>query len=155
MASSGVHEPRRRARRRALQALYQWSLNPCTAYQLLVQFRKAQDFSNVDVKRFEALVRGVITSSPELKAELSEFIDREFSTLDVVEQVTLQIGAWELHNQPELPVQVILNEAVELARRFGAEQGHGFVNAVLDRAARKWRPGEFPDAQDPLLADGQ
>jgi N utilization substance protein B len=139
MAAARAHEPRSRARRRALQALYQWRLNPRPADEILAQFHAAQDFTGVDGQWFETLVRGVIDSSVSLDERLAEFLDRAPEHLDVVEHVTLHIGAWELLHHPELPHQVILDEAVDLARRFGAEQGHGYVNAVLDRAAQAWR----------------
>lgn len=142
MAAMHSQEPRRRARRRALQALYQWRLNPRPAEEILAQFHEVQDFSGVDVQWFESLVRGVIESAEGLDEQLEEFLDRKAGHLDAIEHVILHIGAWELLNQPELPAPVILDETVDLARRFGAEQGHGFVNAVLDKAARAWRAGQ-------------
>jgi N utilization substance protein B len=148
------HEPRRRARRRALQALYQWHLNPCPVPDLLSQFRAAQDFSNVDEEWFQALVTGVTSMADELAQELAQFGDREFATLDVVEKVILEMGAWELQQAQALPVPVVINEAVDLARRFGAEQAHGYINAVLDRAARAWRSGEVGTDQPPAEKDG-
>jgi N utilization substance protein B len=120
---------------------------------VLQQFREAQDFSNVDDAWFECLVRGVSEISDELVGELSPFMDRAFDSLDTIEQVILKMAAWELRNAPELPTPIILNEAVDLARRFGAEQGHSFVNAVLDRAARQWRPAEVGGAAVPASDD--
>jgi len=133
-----------------LQALYQWQINPCPLRELLAQFRRAQDFSQVDDDWFEALVVGVGDASAELEQELGPFMDRPFESLDVIEQVILKMAAWELRNATALPVPVILDEAIDLARRFGAEQGHTFVNAVLDRAARTWRleQGEAPNSAD-------
>jgi N utilization substance protein B len=142
MAASHSQEPRRRARRRALQALYQWRLNPRPAAEILAQFHAVQDFTGVDVQWFESLVRGAIESAEMLDERLGEFLDRQARHLDVIEHVILHLGAWELLNHPELPAPVILDEAVDLARRFGAEQGHGFVNAVLDKAARAWREAD-------------
>jgi N utilization substance protein B len=126
--------------------LYQWRINPGSADDIIGQFRRAQDFGNVDVEWFDALVRGVIASSGELETGLAGFLDREFKSLDLIEQTILQMGAWELLNQPDLPHPVILNEAVDLARRFGAEEGHSFINAVLDRAAKQWRLGQAAEA---------
>jgi N utilization substance protein B len=80
-------------------------------------------------------------------------MDRAFASLDTIEQVILKMGAWELCHAPDLPAPIILNEAVDLARRFGAEQGHSFVNAVLDRAAREWRPRETSEAPAPAGHD--
>ena len=132
-----------------MQALYQWHMNPCAVHELLAQFRQAQDFSNVDDAWFEVLVRGVSDWSDDLAGELACFVDRSFASLDTIEQVILKMAAWELRHAPDLPAPIILNEAVDLARRFGAEQGHSFVNAVLDRAARQWRPGENTGKSEP------
>ncbi|NIP18469.1 MAG: transcription antitermination factor NusB [Xanthomonadales bacterium] len=140
MSGGHRYEPSSRARRRALQALYAWHLNAQDADAIIAQFFDEQDFGNVDVHLFEALVRGVVSDHEKLDDRLSEFLDRPGGQLDVMERVVLHMGAWELINRPETPFQVILDEAVELARRFGSEQGHGFVNGVLDRAAKSWRP---------------
>ena len=151
--SASSKEPRRRARRRALQALYQWQVNPVAVPELLAQFRQTQDFGNVDDAWFEALVRGVSETSDQLATDLAPFMGRDFASLDLIEQIILKMSAWELRYAPDLPVPVILNEAVDLARRFGAEQGHSFVNAVLDRAARQWRPGEGRDRVTTAVED--
>jgi len=143
MSSGTSHEPRSRARRRALQALYQWQINPCPAFELLRQFRAAQDFSRVDEDWFEALVRGVIGAAEALDARLAPFLDRPAAQLDPIERAILRMGAWELIEHPEVHGRIVINEAVDMAHRFGAEQGHGYVNAVLDRAAREWRPEQF------------
>lgn len=147
MSHKGHYEPRRRARRRALQALYQWEITSQDANEILAQFREAQDLSCVDEEHFEALVRGVIAGQPELDEQLARFLDRPVSQLDLMERVVLRMGSWELLHCPELPYRVVLDECVDLAHRFGSEQGHSYVNAVLDRAARDWRPTEIvPEA---------
>lgn len=107
------------------------------------QFRSTQDFGNVDFEWFEALVNGVIDSAERLDAEIDTFLDRTGAGVDVIERIILQMGAWELLHRSKIPHQVIVNEAVDLARRFGAEHGYEFVNAVLDRAARSWRADEY------------
>ena len=73
---------------------------------------------------------------------LQPFMDRPMEQVDLMERVVLGIGAWELLNCPELPFRVVLDESVDLARRFGSEQGYSYVNAVLDKAARVWRADE-------------
>jgi transcription antitermination protein NusB len=143
--SPGRHEPQKRARRRALQALYQWHLTGHEAGEIVAQFKNEQDFTSVDVALFEALVFGIAERQAELEAELQPYCDRPWALLDVIEKVVLSIGAFELRGFAETPAPVIIDEAVDLARRFGAEQGHAFVNGVLDRAARAWRNG--PTAQ--------
>lgn len=135
--------PRKRARRRALQAIYQWQITHQDANEILRQFREMQDLSQVDEEYFERLLRCVINQNERLNDALEPFLDRPLDQLDVMERVVLMIGAWELLDCPELPYRVVLDESVDLARRFGSEQGHSYVNAVLDQAARKWRAVEI------------
>jgi len=142
MTARGRFESRRRARRRALQALYQWQLTGQEADEILAQFRAAQDMTGVDDAYFETLLRGVVSEHESLDAELQPFLDRPLKHVDLMERVVLSIGAFELLNCPELPVPVVLDECIDLAQRFGSEQGHSFVNAVLDRAARHWRAAD-------------
>lgn len=135
-------EPRRRARRRALQALYQWQLNDDSAASIIGQFLEEQNFDEVDIEYFEQLVREVIGQGEALDARLRPHIERSEASLDQMERAILRIGATELLNHPEIPYRVVIDEAVELAHRFGAEQGHSFVNGVLDRLAREARAVE-------------
>lgn len=142
MKSTDQHAPRSRARRRALQAVYQWQMTGQDATDILTQFRDAQDFSQVDEEFFEQLLRGVASGADELDAILQPYLDRPMAEVDVMERVVLRLGAWELLHCPEVPYRVVLDEAVDLAHRFGSEQGHSYVNAVLDKAARQLRAVE-------------
>lgn len=132
-----------------MQAIYQWQITGQDASDILRQFREAQDMSGVDETHFESLLEGISSSQEELDDELQPFLDRPVSQLDQMERVVLRIGAWELLHCPDLPFRVVLDECVDLAHRFGSEQGHAYVNAVLDKAARKWRPVEAPGDTDP------
>jgi N utilization substance protein B len=132
-------ERRKRSRRRALQAIYQWQITGQPAAEILVQFQNAQDLSEVDEEHFESLLRGVTADESDLNEALQSFLDRPMDEVDLMERVVLLIGAWELRNCPETPFRVVLDESVDLARRFGSEQGHSYVNAVLDKAAKAWR----------------
>jgi N utilization substance protein B len=138
MVESSQWEPSRRARRRALQALYQWQLTGHSAHQIKTQFFETQDFSNVDEELFTRLLGGVIRDHEALAADLQPLLDRPMKDVDVMERIILLMGAWQLRNAPELPFQVVLSESVELAQHFGSAQSHAYVNAVLDRAARSW-----------------
>lgn len=142
MSRKGHYEPRRRARRRALQAIYQWQMTGQEATEILRQFLEIQDMSGVDVEHFEKILLGVAQNSASLDEELQFFLDRSVEQLDVMERVVLRIGAFELLYCPELPFRVVLDECVDLAHRFGSEQGHAYVNAVLDKAVKKWRADE-------------
>ena len=132
-------EFRRRARRRALQALYQWRLTGLDVGEIIAQFRQEQDFSNVDTELFATLVRKVSKDQADIDEKIEPFLDRPIKQLDVIEHVILSIGSYELLNSIELPHQVVIDEAINLAKLFGAEQGHVFINGVLDKAAKQWR----------------
>ena len=135
-------ESRRRARRRALQALYQWHLTGQDVGEILTQFREEQDFSNVDTELFATLVRKVSVRQADIDERIKPFLDRPLKQLDVIEHVILSIAAYELLHSIEVPHQVIIDEAINLAKQFGAEQGHTFINGVLDKAARQWRDSD-------------
>ena len=132
-------ESRRRARRRALQALYQWHLTGLDVSEILAQFHEEQDFSNVDDELFTTLVRKVSNDQAAIDEKIAPFLDRPLNQLDVIEHVILSIGAYELLHSIEVPHQVVIDEAINLAKLFGAEQGHSYVNGVLDKAAKQWR----------------
>jgi N utilization substance protein B len=142
MSEKGRFEPRKRARRRALQAIYQWQITHQDASEIYRQFCEVQDLSQVDKAYFEQLLRGVTGEKERLDEALEPFLDRPMKQVDLMERVVLLIGAWELRNCPETPYRVVLDESVDLAHRFGSEQGHTYVNAVLDKAAKAWRPEE-------------
>lgn len=142
MVDASQWEPSRRARRRALQALYQWQLTGHSAHQIKAQFLETQDFSNVDEELFTRLLGGVIRDQEALVADLQPLLDRPLKDVDVMERIILMMGAWQLRHAPELPFQVVLSESVELAQHFGSAQSHAYVNAVLDRAARSWAAAE-------------
>jgi len=130
------------ARKLALQALYRWQLNACPWQDLLLEFGEAEDMPRADREYFRALIEGVWCTRLELDARLASLADREPRLLDPIEHAILLIGLYELTARPEVPYRVAINEAVGLAKRFGATDGHKFVNAVLDRAARVLRPAE-------------
>jgi transcription antitermination protein NusB len=130
------------ARKLALQALYRWQLNAAPWQDLVQEFAEAEDMSRADADYFRVLVEGVFHSREELEARLAAFSDREPRLLDPVEHAVLLIALYELTARAEVPYRVAINEAVSLAKRFGATDGFKFVNAVLDRAARALRPDE-------------
>ena len=132
-------ESRRRARRRALQALYQWHLTGQDVGDIILQFHEVQDFSNVDTELFATLVRKVSKGQADIDEKIEPFLDRPLKQLDVIEHVILSIGVYELMYSIEVPYQVVIDESINLAKQFGAEQGHSFVNGVLDKAAKQLR----------------
>jgi transcription antitermination protein NusB len=140
--STSPFEPRRRARRRALQALYQWQLNDDSALAIIEQFLEEQSFEGVDEGYFETLVREVVANREALDEALAPHVARVDASLDQMERVILRLGACELLHHAETPYRVIIDEAVELAHRFGAEQAHTFINGVLDRLSVECRKAE-------------
>lgn len=130
------------ARKLALQALYRWQLNACPWQDLQQEFASDPDMARADAEYFQALTRGICEQHQALDAALAPLLDRKPDDLDPIEHALLLIGSFELQHRPDVPFRVVINEAVGLARRFGATDGHKFVNGVLDRAARLWRAHE-------------
>jgi transcription antitermination protein NusB len=132
------------ARKLAVQALYRWQLNACAWQDLLQEFADDPDMAKADRDYFSELIGSVVREREQLDARLAVWMDRKPAELDPVEHAVLLIGAYELATRPEVPYRVVISEAVGLARRFGATDGHKFVNAVLDRGARSLRTAERP-----------
>ena len=134
---------RSRARQAAVQALYQWQLTEQAPEQIESHFISDHELSGVDVEYFHHLIREVPLRLHELDDHLLPNIDRPISEIDPVERAILRIGVYEFEFHPEIPYKVVLNEAVELAKIFGAEHGHKYVNGVLDKVAAKLRSQEI------------
>jgi N utilization substance protein B len=130
------------ARKFAMQALYQWQLTGQSCAELRNQYGSEEGFGDADDDYFEALLTGTTTESESLDEALASLLDRPVAQLDPVEHAVLLIGLYELRAQLEVTYRVVINEGVELTKRFGATDGHKFVNAVLDRAARSLRVAE-------------
>lgn len=130
------------ARRLAVQALYRWQINPGPWQDVEAEFAADADMPKADRDYFNALLRGVLADPAAADALLAPFVTAPPGGLDPLERAVLLVAAEELRAQPETPARVVVAEAVGLARRFGATDGHKLVNAVLDRAAREWRPHE-------------
>jgi N utilization substance protein B len=130
------------ARRLAMQALYQWQMTGQTFSELRHQFATEEEYADVDPDYFVELLQGVLEDAPALDARLGEMIDRPVAQLDPVEHAVLLLGVHELQHRLDVPYRVVINENVELAKKFGATEGHKFINAVLDRAARALRADE-------------
>jgi N utilization substance protein B len=130
------------SRRLLMQALYQQQLTGQTVAELRNQYASDKDFAAADAEYFERLLMGVDGSRAALEERLAALLDRPIGQLDPIERAVLLIGLFELSQCMETPYRVVINEGVELAKRFGATDGHKFVNAVLDRAARSDRAAE-------------
>ena len=137
---------RARARRYAMQALYQWDLSGTDLPLIRKQFLLNEDFSRADQPYFMELLSKLPTVVDVVDTNIAEYIDRPLAQLDPVERAILRIAVYELLERIDIPYRVVINEAVQLAKKFGAEQGHAFVNGVLDRAASKLRSTEYRKA---------
>ena len=133
---------RSRSRRRALQAIYAWQINGANERDLIAQFAHEQAHEIADLEYFEDLVRGVVRHRASLDEALLPFLDRAVEEVDPIERAVLRIAAYELIHRLDVPYRVVLNEAIETAKRFGSEHGHTYINGVLDHAAVDWRPAE-------------
>ena len=136
-----AHE-RARARRFAMQALYQWDLSGTDLPLIRRQFLEAEDFSRADQKYFIELLSELPKQVDVIDENISAYIDRPFVQLDPVERAVLRLALYELLYRPDIPYRVTINEAVQLTKKFGAVQGHAYVNGVLDKAAHKLRAAE-------------
>ena len=133
---------RSRARRRALQALYAWQLSGSRIDSVIQQFQHEQDMEVADLDYFEDLLHGVERNLAAIDESLKPYVDREIEQIDPIERAALRMAAYELKYRPDVPYRVIINEAIEVTKRFGADHGHSYVNGVLDKLAAQLRSAE-------------
>lgn len=134
---------KRRARKLALQALYQWLMNKTEVYEIEAQFHAINDMSKVDSDYFHRLLQGVIVNQQAVEDAFLPFLDRPIVGLNPIELSVLRLSGYELLYCPEIPYRVVLDEAVSLAKLFGSKDGHRYVNGVLNNMARKVRATEI------------
>lgn len=134
--------PRHRAREFALQGIYQWLLNNEDSGVIDAHIRQAHGFDKADREHFDVLLHGAINQSIQLREEFAPFIDRGIAELSPIEHAALLIGSFELKHHLEIPYRVVINEAVELTKSFGGQDGHKYVNGVLDKLAARLRATE-------------
>jgi len=131
--------PRRLARRLALQAIYQWQLTAMSACDIEAQFISWESLENVDVPYFLELLRDIPKQADSLDDHMKPLLDRPITDLNPVELAVLRIGIYELAYRPDIPYRVVIDEALRLAKTFGTVEGFRYVNAILDKVAKKMR----------------
>jgi N utilization substance protein B len=133
---------RRKARHFGLQALYQWTLSGASATDIEAEFRVDNDFQHTDGDYFSAVLKGVVGDVEALEALFTPALDRKLDELDPIERNLLRLGTFELRDRIDVPYKVVINEAVALAKKFGATDSHRYINGVLDKIARDLRAVE-------------
>ncbi len=130
---------RRKARKLALQALYQWHVAESPVTQIEAEFLADNDMAKVDQEYFSEVLRGVPRSKSELDSFIAKHTDRSPKEMTPIELAILRMGTYELIHRIDVPYKVIINEGVELSKTFGANEAHRFVNGVLDKLAQELR----------------
>jgi len=136
-----------KARRCAVQALYQWQMTGQNLTVIERQFQEEQRLKNAQRNYFSDLFHGVPKQLDKIDASMVDFVDRDVENIDPVERAILRIGVYELLMKPEIPYRVIINEGVELAKCFGADGSHRYINGVLDKVAQIQRKLEIEAKQ--------
>jgi len=142
MAKASSTGARTRARELLLQALYQQQIAGHDSAELLRQFKEQTAYDRVDQEFFDAALAEICATQTDLETAIDAVVDRPIEQLDPVEKGILLIGVYELQTRPDVPFRVIINEGVNLAKRFGALDGHKYINACLDKAAQQLRSAE-------------
>ncbi len=142
-ANTSRSKARRFARERALQAIYQWDMSAGQASDVHRQFFDRQEMGQVDTDYFTRLFNGVSHHVDDADALVTPGLDRSLEGLDPIERSVLRLAVFELSDCLETPARVVINEWIEITKRFGAEQGHKYVNGVLDKLAPTIRPMEM------------
>jgi len=120
-----------------VQALYQSQVGGHDTAELISQFSSSKDFTNIDGPYFLALLEEISSGKQSLQTQIAAVADRPVEQLDPIERGILWMGLAELQYHPDVPVRVVINEAVELAKEFGAEDSYRYINAILDKVAGK------------------
>lgn len=134
---------RRNARRYALQAMYQWQLAGGSVSDIEKEFLQYHIDKQLDLNYFKELIHGITNQQTEIDHEMQPFLGRPLNEIDPIELAVLRLAIYELTKRPDVPYRVIINEALELTKKFGSIEGYKFVNGILDKIAKKIRVTEI------------
>jgi N utilization substance protein B len=138
-----MSKARSRARRLAMQGLYEWQMSDNAPSTILKTCLTEQNVKNVDTDYLQELLLTIPKKQPELDSAFQMYLDRSVEEVDPIELAILRLATYELLFRIDVPYRVVINEAIELAKAFGAEAGHKFVNGILDKVAAQVRKTEF------------
>jgi transcription antitermination protein NusB len=137
------HRARHKARQYAVQAIYQWQFTQAPLTEIELQFHEDNDMAKIDSDYFSKLLHGVPKHITEINDLIKEAIDRPFHDLNPVELAVLRVAIYELIYRQDVPYKVVINEALQVNKIFGASEGFKYVNGVLDALVKKLRPLEI------------
>ena len=133
---------RKKARNLLVQALYQWQISDYPVNAIEAQYR-ADNTGKIDWDYFHEVLSGIAQSADKLDEGFTPLLDRDIAQLNPIELAILRLGSFELANRIDIPYRVVINEAIELAKKYGATDSHKYVNGVLDKLARQYRQVEI------------
>lgn len=134
--------PRRKARELAVQAVYSWQLSGNNVTDVEAHFLTENAKRRFDIEYFQQLLHGVTGNLTKVDAVIAPHVDRPLDEVDPVEKAILRTAIYELSDCQDVPYRVVINEAIELAKSFAADDSHKFVNGVLDKVVKELRPNE-------------
>lgn len=134
-----IKSKRRRAREFAVQLIYSWQISNTRIQDLELQFLEDYQTKDVDIIYFKELIAGIARDHKYLDQLIKPHLSRSFKTLGQIEKAILRISFYELLKRYDIPYKVVINEAIELAKFFGADKSHKFINGVLDKFALEIR----------------
>ena len=141
--SHKIFHQRHVSRKLAMQAIYQWQIGGQSAQDIVKQFRDDIDYPKSDRDYFASLTTQTIQGSGVLDELLKPYLDRDIERVDPIERAVLRLAVNELREHQEIPYRVVLNEAISLAKKFGAQNAYKYVNAVLDKILPQLRKSEL------------
>lgn len=142
-----MSQTRKQARKAAIQALYQWQIAGQDIAEIEMQFREERQNSKIDFEYFSELLHTIPTQVDELDGLIEPHVDRTMKEINPVELAIMRMSVYELKNRLDIPYRVVINEAIELTKQFGADQGFKFVNSVLDNLSKTLRATESKAAK--------
>lgn len=138
---------RRKARELAVQAVYSWQMSGNAVEQIEISIATGVNMQKVDMSYFQELLRAVVKDTEKLDLAIKPYLGRLPEELDPVEKAILRLSTYELTARIDVPYKVVINEAIELAKSFGAEESHKFINGVLDKAVKTLRKHELSNKE--------